>query len=367
MTQPPLPENLRRHLDKGDFSTMFRVLLGWENPPEGLKCVQLESNEEEPTEALFAQGVAELKGVMVWVVKCPRIPVRAWQHRITKQLRKLSSDQLLVFDTGAEQLWLWPEQKPSGSGWKLVDHHYRQGKTNDALLQRLEGIRFDLKAHKDLTGPKVLAKVRQSFNVDKVTKRFYQEFRKYHRSLTEQIEGIPDHQDRDRRWYASILLNRLMFIYFIQRKGFMNGDRAYLATGLRKVREAFGPDEFYAFFNQYLLPLFHVGLGASPAARTYSDPRIAAIIGEVPYVDGGIFEKHNLESTYDIQIPDSYSRRFSRSSTNGAGISTNVPPVSTTRSTRTSWGSSSSSTSTSPIKARRKRGPTTPSPTSPAT
>ena len=304
MTRPSLNGDFRHYLDQGDFGALFR-LLGWDNPPDDSRQVELESDEEEPTEILFACGEAELRGVMVWAVQCAQIPIRARQRRITRQLRQRASDQLLIFDTGAEQLWLWPEQRPSGSGWRLVDHHYRRGSTNDALLQRLEGIRFDLKDHQSLTGPQVLERVRRSFNVDRVTKRFYQEFQKYHRSLTERIKGIPDQQDRDRRWYASILLNRLMFIYFIQRKGFMNGDLHYLGTGLQRVREAFGPDEFYAFFREYLLPLFHEGLGAPLAVRNWSDPRIAEIIGEVPYVDGGIFEEHHLESTYDIQICDS--------------------------------------------------------------
>ena len=166
-------------------------------------------------------------------------------------------------------------------------------------------MRFALRDRKSLTGPKVLERVRRSFNVDKVTKRFYREFRKYHRSLTDRIEGIPDRLDRDRRWYASLLLNRLMFIYFIQRQGFLNSDPDYLRTSLRKVREVYGPDRFYAFFRRFLLPLFHEGLGAPPARRAFDVPRVADIIGDVPYVDGGIFERHEIENSYDIEIPDS--------------------------------------------------------------
>ena len=305
-TEPSMTDqsDLRCLLDRNSFDEMFRRHLLWGNPPESSATVPLEDDREGSKEPLAARGVAELRGVMVWVVDCSEIPARARQRRISRELRKRSSDHLLVFTTGAEQRWLWPEQRPSGTGWRLVDHHYYRGKGNNALLQRLDGVRFSIKERQTLTGPEVLKRVRRSFNVDKVTKRFYREFRKYHQALTGRIEGIPDRHEQDRRWYASVLLNRLMFIYFIQRKEFLNNDRHYLRTGLDKVRKAFGPDRFYAFFRKFLLALFHIGLGAPPALRTWDEPRIAAIIGDVPYVDGGIFERHDLEDTYDIQIPD---------------------------------------------------------------
>ena len=38
------------------------------------------------------------------------------------------------------------------------------------------------------------------------------------------LNGIPDEEMQ--RWYVSVMLNRLMFIYFIQKKGFLdNNDR----------------------------------------------------------------------------------------------------------------------------------------------
>ena len=62
------------------------------------------------------------------------------------------------------------------------------------------------------------------------------------------IEGNLD--DEERSWYASVLLNRLMFIYFIQQKGFLDGDGHYLSNRLDMVRDHFGRDQFYAFFQR---------------------------------------------------------------------------------------------------------------------
>ena len=300
---------MHRLLDKGDFGELFRARLGWDNPPEGLHGGELllkgKSANGVGGTPLTARAVAEKRGVLVWVIDCSEIPARAVQHRVNRELRKFSTDRLVVFSAGDEQLWLWPEQRPSGTGWRLVDHSYRRGEGNDALLQRLERVKFDVKETKTLTGPKVLDRVRQSFNVEKVTKAFYTQFKTHHQALTDRIEGIPESKARDRRWYASVLLNRLMFIYFIQRKGFLDGDSHYLRTSLVEVRRHFGEDRFYAYYRDFLLPLFHQGLGAPPDARVWDDPVIERIIGEAPYVDGGIFEEHRLERDYEIQIPDS--------------------------------------------------------------
>ena len=38
------------------------------------------------------------------------------------------------------------------------------------------------------------------------------------------------------RWYASLMLDRLMFIYFVQRKRFLNGEQRYLRDRLARCQ-----------------------------------------------------------------------------------------------------------------------------------
>ncbi len=287
---------MREYMDAGDFSGLF-LRLGWDNPIEGLTATA-EAEHSEWT----ATSVADKRGVTVWLVEADEIPPRSVQHQIVKAAKRYSRDQLMVFTSPNEQLWLWPEQRPSGVGHRLVDHHYHPHHSNDALLQRLRDVCFTLAEEPKLTAVKVLERVRRSFNVEKVTKSFFREFKKHHEQLATHIEGIPRLDDQ--RWYASVLMNRLMFVYFIQRKGFVANDTGYLRNRLAMVRECLGKDQFYSFFRQFLLPLFHEGLSSPPSARRYDNPVIAEIIGDVPYVNGGIFESHRLEKTYDIQIPD---------------------------------------------------------------
>ena len=98
--------------------------------------------------------------------------------------------------------------------------------------------------------------------------------------------------------------SRYKFIYFIQKKGFINGDSNYLNTKLGEIQSLRGPDRFYEYFRDFLLPFFHQGLGTPTQDAVWADPAVKQIAGEVPYVDGGIFERHDLERAYEISIPD---------------------------------------------------------------
>ena len=291
MTEQELAELLLH----GDLGALFRRM-GWDNPG-AIETVRLEDSDLRPV------AVADKRGVTAWQVECPAgIPERREQHRVVRRLRRFSRDQLVVFVSPDQHLWLWPEQRPSGVGHRLVDYGYDSAVPTDALLQRLVQASFSLDEEDGLTATSALARIRRSFNADKVTKSFFREFQKHHKNFAATVEGIDP--DEDRRWYASVLLNRIMFIYFIQRKGFLDSDRSYLRNRLAMVRQHYGADQFFAFYKQFLVPLFHAGLGSPPGHRADLNPEIGRIIGDVPYVNGGIFEPHELEVAYDIEIKD---------------------------------------------------------------
>jgi DNA modification methylase len=106
------------------------------------------------------------------------------------------------------------------------------------------------------------------------------------------------------------MLNRLMFVYFLQRKRLLDntssirleGDLDYLQHRLEQVKEKRGSGNFYEFYTYFLRRLFHEGLNLPEGLRS---PELDEIIGKVPYINGGIFDVHPLERKYkNIQIPD---------------------------------------------------------------
>lgn len=139
-----------------------------------------------------------------------------------------------------------------------------------------------------------------SVDAEKVTRRFFERFRTEHAALRDAIQGVADEDART--WYASVLLNRLMFLYFLQQKGFLDGDRQYLAGRLRAVAEN------TSFYEDFLRPFFHGALSRAPVERASTDDRL----GRIPYLGGGLFDAHPVERRYDsISIPnDAFTRVF---------------------------------------------------------
>ena len=122
---------------------------------------------------------------------------------------------LIVFtDAGNEtQVWQWVKRE-TGKPAACREHVFHRSQTGDALLQKLEAIAFTLQEEERLSLTDVTRRTRAGFDVERVTKRFYDRFQKEHAAFLKFVSGITDRADQE--WYASVMLNRLMFVYFIR-------------------------------------------------------------------------------------------------------------------------------------------------------
>jgi hypothetical protein len=140
-------------------------------------------------------------------------------------------------------------------------------------------------------------RAKKAFDVEKVTKKFYDRFKTEHEKFLKFLKGIPE--DKFQRWYVSVMLNRLMFIYFIQKKGFLDNNTDYLRSRLRKSKE----HSKNGYYKNFLCPLFFEGFAKKEENRK---PETNRLLGKVPYLDGGLFQRHQIEKLHDkeIQIED---------------------------------------------------------------
>jgi hypothetical protein len=95
------------------------------------------------------------------------------------------------------------------------------------------------------------------------------------------------------------LLNRLMFIYFLQKKQFIdNGNTEYLQDKLAES-QAGAKNRYY---GRFLRTLFFEGFAKPKEQRS---PQAQALLGEIKYLNGGLFLKHPIEERYPgIDVPD---------------------------------------------------------------
>ena len=287
----------RQCLEAFDLKTLFIEELGWDRGG-----ADTEATVADRTFVL--EAIAHKRGLVAYQYVADSddafldYPTR---RKIEKFVAKTVHEHIIAYashDRNA-QYWQWVKREP-GRPDRLRQHIYHRGQSGEALIQRLEQIAFALDEEDDLTIIDVSGRVRAAFDVEKVTKKFYERFKKEHRAFLGFIKGIENMADRE--WYASLMLNRMMFIYFIQKRGFLDGDTDYLRNRLERVRQQQGGGKFISFYRLFLLRLFHEGLGQPEADRS---PELAALLGRVPYLNGGLFDVHDLERDHpEIQIPD---------------------------------------------------------------
>ena len=235
-------------------------------------------------------SVAEKSGFQVFKCNVQMIPSAADCKKIDNQLRRLAYDYICVFilENTSHHLWLTPVK--TNEKRELVKSEYINGDQADFLWSKIDDLSFELTERVFITDVK--EKVQGSFhlNSEKITKEFYTQFRKQHTAFKKHITGIEEDKDVD--WYASVMLNRLMFCYFIQKKGFLNMDTNYLQNKLKWVQQQQGENKFFGtFYKGFLCAMFHEGLN-SPRHDT---DKFLRVYGRIPYLNGGMFDDHQLE------------------------------------------------------------------------
>lgn len=285
------------YIEVFDFTGLFNQL-GWsyldEQTPVKLK-----------EETYLFHSVAEKGGFRILVFKPAKhqdLPDYATRLQLDRKIGKLYREHLIIFcDKGnATQIWqLFVKQlgKPS----RLSETRWHKGQEPELLYQKTSNLFFTLDQEENITIADVVDVVNENFskNVDQVTKKFYENFRKEHKKFIEFIKGISVVTDRE--WYASLMLNRLMFCYFIQKKGFLDKNMNYLKEKLTYCQTKKGKDKFYvSFYKNFLLALFQQGLGSPDQSE-----ELKKEIGKIPYLNGGLFDVHELERLYEnIDISD---------------------------------------------------------------
>ena len=117
-----------------------------------------------------------------------------------------------------------------------------------------------------------------------VTPRFFRAFR---RTLDRLTDRLPAPRSRvDRHALALTALTRVLFLYFIQSKGWLNGDTRYVARLLDRALAA-----RRHFHRSFLHALCFGALNRPPAERGAA----ARALGTIPFLNGGLFEPSVLE------------------------------------------------------------------------
>lgn len=178
--------------------------------------------------------------------------------------------------------------KGIGSNYKRFTYFVSPELTNKTFCQRFDGVHLDS-----------LETVKNTFSVEPVTTQFFNEFRrifdKTKREFTEankntvlkRLESKYQKEDLDEQVnkFTFTFLGRIIFLYFLLRKGWIEGRSDYVRCFVEDKTN-------HNLYQTLLEPLFFEVFAKEESRRS---PDIIEMFKDTPYLNGGLFEHSELE------------------------------------------------------------------------
>ncbi len=307
-----LYQRIHDHLTNGriadNLAPLFCHTLHW-GAPRGLppRALQVGAPVNAP---LTAHPVAHLAGLPVYRIDWPedRLPGVTARRAVQRALKPVHAEHLLCYVTRDQKqaAFVWARQRADGK-IELRALPYEVGSPARTTIERLGELAFRL----DELGPtgeppitKVTDKLNRAFDVEQVTGQFFEDYKKIFAELQRQLYD----SSRDKQWahdYALQLLNRLMFLYFIQRKRWLGDNPRFLADFWRAYKDSGQPQD--TFFDRWLSVLFFEAFNEKFHGGHRQFPEhIKQALQLAPYLNGGLFARNRLDEAYTVIVPDEF-------------------------------------------------------------
>jgi len=219
---------------------------------------------------------------------------RTNERRVLKEILKRFSDCVVIFTDEKETEFhiTSPKYEPE-SRYKFVIRRYVIGKY-EKLRTASERLCLTYALDTD-TSTELKAKHDDAFNVEAVTKQFYEDYKTVLSLMQKELlsQGIGD--KKTAKGFTQQFLNRLMFLYFIQKKGWLNSNMRFIWSLVKSYtsrgrtpngiyKDLFEPLFFYSFNNKEI-----------PDSYDNLPAELREIFEKMPYLNGGLFLKNELD------------------------------------------------------------------------
>jgi hypothetical protein len=341
-----LLQKIQSQLNAGRLSAnltpLFCETLRW-GAPRGLVPRQLQVGA--PISAtLTAHPVAQLSGLPVYCVDWPeeRLPGITARRAVQRALKPVHAEHLLCYVTRNQEqaAFVWARSRADGKT-ELRSLPYEASLPARTTVERLGELGFSL----DDLGPTgqppittVTEKLNTAFNVEAVTKQFYQEIANWYFWALDHAWFLKDAPKQENKDHVSLirLITRVIFCWFLKEKGLIPGT-LFDPHRLTQLLNGFLPDgednKASVFYKAILQNLFFATLNTEMGKRTWAkdeqnfmahslyrhrelfrDPEAALdFFKNIPFLNGGLFEcLDRIEGTKEkpryVRI-DGFSRR----------------------------------------------------------
>jgi hypothetical protein len=145
----------------------------------------------------------------------------------------------------------------------------------------------------------------EAFDVEAVTDEFFQRYRQ----TFDLLQGDLCRQSSDPVWshdFALQFLNRIMFLYYVQRKRWLGNDPDFLRHFWQVYTHSEYPDD--TFVQRWLNTLFFEAFNNRFKPGATDEPpfpeEVCQVLVKAPFLNGGLFERNKLDHAYTPQISD---------------------------------------------------------------
>lgn len=149
-----------------------------------------------------------------------------------------------------------------------------------------------------------LADLEDVFNIETVTKEFFEKYRELFHWAKDELDAVVAKNEKIKNNFAAKnvntvdfakkLLGQIVFLYFLQKKGWfgVGRDQAWGMGSKQFLRELFvrKHGDYKNFFNDILEPLFYEALRID---RSHDDHYYSRFNCKIPFLNGGLFDPMN--------------------------------------------------------------------------
>lgn len=229
------------------------------------------------------------------------------EREVVNKLLPDNPYSLFVFSNEARSQWHFLNVKYDDSPQKRkLFRRIKVGAGDNQLRTATEQLSLlDLESFNSNSPLEIQKQHDEAFDVEVVTQKFFSEYSNVFGRVEKLIQGIDISEKK--RLYTQKLFNRLMFISFIQKKGWLtyNGDKDYLSALWKAYCKE--QNKRSNFYRDRLSHLFFSGLNNSSGVNIIDINNggfLKDVIGDVPFLNGGLFEQEEDEKDSNILVPD---------------------------------------------------------------
>ncbi|MCD6528559.1 Eco57I restriction-modification methylase domain-containing protein [bacterium] len=297
---------------KSQLRELFIERWNWELPK--IDGLFFSFPKEIKNQILDAEVLAEREGIKILFIETknisdPEKELKSIERKIvnTPEIKKIIEDSIFIFSFKEGEYLDFLRAEKIGRRIK-IKRFFISSENRDKLRTSSEQLeKLKLNPSK-ISLSYVKNQLEEAFSVEAVSEKFYREYIElFHKikNVLDRQKVFVDQKEKERklRDFIHQILNRIMFLYFVQKRGCFGKDKNFLANFWDNYKSRFkGENKFH---KDWLNVLFFEALCQS--SWLYREKQYLGKFNEIlkyaPYLNGGLFEKNELD---DIgwQIPD---------------------------------------------------------------